>query len=125
MKHDEATVQPAPLGQVERGVGRPAPERYVVRYLRDDYTLADAFRPDWSWGSKGYVVEAAKLGEHTDEDLIRIAHQTAPQGYWLQHIEAIGGEPHRRDVFKKSVLSSNRKPPNVQVSGPARSDGSA
>lgn len=27
MKHDEATAQPAPLGQVERGVGRPEPER--------------------------------------------------------------------------------------------------
>jgi hypothetical protein len=27
MNHDEATAQPAPLGQVERGVGRPAPER--------------------------------------------------------------------------------------------------
>jgi len=27
MKHDEATAQPAPLGQVERGVGRPVPER--------------------------------------------------------------------------------------------------
>ena len=26
MKHDEATVQPAPLGQVERGVGRPVNE---------------------------------------------------------------------------------------------------
>ena len=29
MKHDEATAQPAPLGQVERGVGR------LVEKLRD------------------------------------------------------------------------------------------
>ncbi len=27
MKHDNETAQPAPLGQVERGVGRPEPER--------------------------------------------------------------------------------------------------
>jgi hypothetical protein len=27
MKHDNETAQPAPLGQVARGVGRPAPER--------------------------------------------------------------------------------------------------
>jgi hypothetical protein len=27
MKHDEATAQPAPLGQVERGVGRPVEQR--------------------------------------------------------------------------------------------------
>lgn len=27
MKHDEDKAQPAPVGQVERGVGRPEPER--------------------------------------------------------------------------------------------------
>lgn len=27
MKHEEATAQPAPLGQVERGVGRLHPKR--------------------------------------------------------------------------------------------------
>jgi hypothetical protein len=27
MKHEHKTAQPAPLGQVERGVGRPVPER--------------------------------------------------------------------------------------------------
>ena len=30
MKHDEATVRPAPLGQVERGVSRPVPKRASV-----------------------------------------------------------------------------------------------
>jgi len=27
MKHEDDTAQPAPVGQVERGVGRPEPER--------------------------------------------------------------------------------------------------
>jgi hypothetical protein len=27
MKHEDETAQPAPVGQVERGVGRPVPER--------------------------------------------------------------------------------------------------
>lgn len=27
MKHEHETAQPAPVGQVERGVGRPVPER--------------------------------------------------------------------------------------------------
>ena len=40
MKHDEATVQPAPLGQVERGVGRPVPQRHklALECLYDDNT---------------------------------------------------------------------------------------
>lgn len=36
MKHDEATAQPAPLGQVERGVGRPEPERAADGVWRVD-----------------------------------------------------------------------------------------
>lgn len=95
-----------------RPVVQPVPERYVVHYVRDDYVVADAFRPDWSWGKKGYVVKVADLGEHTDDDVIRAAQQTAPQGYWLQWIEAIGGEPHRRDVFKKAVPWSLSKTPD-------------
>lgn len=110
---DNEQKQPADAGRLQQAVGRPVPERYVVRYLRDDYILADAFRPDWSWGSTGYVVEAAKLGEHTDEDLIRAAQEKAPPGYWLQRIEAIGGEPHRRDVFKKAVPWSRGETPKV------------
>lgn len=30
MKHEETAVQPAPLGQVERGVGRLEPERAAL-----------------------------------------------------------------------------------------------
>ena len=100
-----------PAGSVERPVGRPAPTRYYLRYLCDGYILADAFRPQPGWGSKGYFVEAAALGEHTDADIIRCAAETAPPGYWLQHIEAIGGDPWRRDVFMKSVPLS--KTPNT------------
>jgi hypothetical protein len=80
--------------------------RYYLRYLCDGYILADAFRPIPHWGAKRYTVEAAPLGEHTDADIIKAAQDTAPDGYWLQHIEAIGGEPHVRDVFKKAVPRS-------------------
>jgi hypothetical protein len=34
MKHEDETAQPAPLGQVERGVGRPVPERSIVGELQ-------------------------------------------------------------------------------------------
>lgn len=42
MKHDTETAQPAPLGQVERGVGRPVPERgcggMTYRWLVENFT---------------------------------------------------------------------------------------
>lgn len=102
------------VNTVERPVGQQTPTRYYLRYLCDGYTMADAFRPHPGWGSKGYTVEASQLGEHTDDDdIIRCARETAPPGYWLQHIEAIGGEPPRRDVFKKSVLKGIILPPNA------------
>ena len=97
---------------LERPVGRPVPTRYYLRYLCDGYTLADALRPHPGWGSKGYTVEAALLGEHGDEDVIRAAQEMAPPGYWLQHVEAIGGEPHRRDVFKQAVPLRRDETPN-------------
>ena len=110
------TTQPAGGSPVERGVGRLVTERaiqYRMRYLCNGYILADAFRPHPGWGSKGYTVDAARLGEHTDDDLIRVAQETAPPGFWLHHIEAIGGEPHVRQVFKKGVPLSSHEPPNV------------
>jgi hypothetical protein len=42
MKHEEATAQPAPLGQVERGVGRLCPQRDIADYeYGDDDWLDD------------------------------------------------------------------------------------
>ena len=51
---------------------------------------------------RAYLATDYRLG-HTDDDIINAAKETAPDGYWLQHIEAIGGDPHVRDVFKKAV----------------------
>jgi hypothetical protein len=66
---------------------------------------------------EGYTVQADALGDHTDADVIRAAQETAPVGYWLQHVEAIGGDPHRRDVFKKAVPWSLNKTPNALAWG--------
>lgn len=92
---------------------------YRLRYLCDGYTVADAFRPVPGWGTKGYTVQADALGEHTDADVIQAARETAPRGYWLQHVEAIGGDPWRRDLFKKAVPWSRSEPPNARGKRPA------
>ena len=52
MKHDEATVQPAPLGQVERGVVPLRPERFCAgvqsRDQCDDCEGRYVPAPGWS-----------------------------------------------------------------------------
>ena len=47
MKHDEATVPPAPLGQVERVVGRLEPERAGFLAQIEACRLEVAQWPDW------------------------------------------------------------------------------
>lgn len=79
------------------------PSIYRLRYLCNGYTIADALRPQPDWGAKRYTVETEPLGDHTDQDLIKVAHETAPEGYWLHLIEAIGGDPHVRQVYKRPV----------------------
>ena len=75
--------------------------KYRLTYCRDDYTLADAFRPNPRWGKKIYSADLECA--MTDDELIGGAKDTAPEGYWLQCLEAIGGEPHVRVVYQKSV----------------------
>jgi hypothetical protein len=117
---EDTTLPNADAGPVDCKVGRLEPARaamYRLRYLCDGYIVADAFRPVPGWGAKGYTVQADALGDHTDADVIRAAQETAPVGYWLQHVEAIGGDPHRRDVFKKAVPWSLNKTPNALAWG--------
>lgn len=90
-------------GLLDALIGRPLPERYLLRYLRDGYTLADAFRPGQAWGTKVFCVYANTLPPHDDGDIIRIAIIRTPAGYWLHRVEAIGGDPHKRNVFVKST----------------------
>jgi len=77
---------------------------YILTYCCNNYTLADAFRPNPYWGKRRYRVYPDC--EMTDEELIKGAVDTTPEGYWLQHLEAIGGDPLVRTVFIKPVPHS-------------------
>lgn len=76
-------------------------------YCCDGYTLADVFRPQPSWGKRSF---SADIGANTpDDELIKVAGKLAPQGYWLQLIEVIGGDPHVRVAFAKPIPFSAQK----------------
>ncbi len=72
-------------------------------YLRDDYILADAFRPQPGWGSLVTRADASDWPAHTDAEVIAAAKRGTPPGYWLQRIDAYGGAPHHREVLVRSV----------------------
>ena len=77
--------------------------RYTLRYLRDGYILADAFRPTPNWGEKKFSVEADSLPSHTDEDIVKLANETAPEGHWLQRVCAIKSGKADRTLFARQV----------------------
>lgn len=78
-------------------------------YCRDGYTLADAFRPQPSWGKRSF---SADIDANTpDAEIIKEADKLSPQGYWLQRIEVIGGDPHVRVAFAKPVPFTTKKAP--------------
>lgn len=82
MKHEDETAQPAPVGQVERGVGRPAPEREALRLTGDENTpsmpmteaevnhlrrLLAWMRCEWTLDEdmqRGYLLGSAKCVAH-------------------------------------------------------------
>ena len=99
MKHEDTAAQPAPLGQVERGVGRLVPERDIVcelqralarlatgeamtegelwSWVRSVMSQGADIRTDYDMGvHKGYEAYSARLdmaaAERADQLLARL-----------------------------------------------------
>jgi hypothetical protein len=108
MKHDEATVQPAPLGQVERGVGRLCPKRATLTKRQKRMQKAIEYM-------SRYMAEYHKQQcclDYSDETFIDdvlyglgVALHGTPCTY------AQGYETWKRK------LRAHLKPPNVQLTG--------
>jgi hypothetical protein len=75
--------------------------RYAITYLCGGYTLADAVRPDPLWGKRRFGADVTE--PHTDAEIIKAARDSAPAGFWLHRLEALGGEPHLRVVYVRGV----------------------
>ena len=91
----------AACGKTEVTADAPAPgphwaqREYVTTYHVQGYALADAMRPQSSWGRRSFTVKAETLGQHTEPELIEAARQGAPEGYRLTRI--VLREPGRCD----------------------------
>lgn len=88
---------------------------YEMVYHVEGYTLADAFRPYPGWGTRRFTVKAADLGEHTRAELLRAAHDGAPERYRLTSVSIYEPGQERRVLWSTppchlaAVLASRRK----------------
>lgn len=69
---------------------------YRTVYHRNDWTLADAFRPQPGWGSRAFTAPVAALEGMSETALIGAAKETAPEGYRLTSLSLfpVDGDEH-------------------------------
>ena len=72
---------------------------YKTVYHRNDWHLADAFRPKPGWGRRTFTVPAAALGGMSEPDLISGAKEAAPEGYRLTSLSLYPADGPERVIW--------------------------
>lgn len=77
---------------------------YRTIYHREDYTLADAMRPDPNWGRRRFTVPAAAVADFTEAEMVRGAQEAAPSGYRLTRLEFYPAEGPERVIWSSAPV---------------------
>lgn len=72
---------------------------YETVYHRNDWQLADAFRPQPGWGSRRFTAPIAALEEMTEPRLIAAAQEAAPEGYRLTKLSIYPEDADERVIW--------------------------
>lgn len=89
-------------------VASPAPEAaaragrepfYETVFHRNDWRLADAFRPLPGWGRRRFTVPVAALSGLTEYELIGEARASAPEGYRLTSLSVYPADGPERIIW--------------------------
>ena len=72
---------------------------YETIYHRKDWVLADAFKPQPGWGRRKFTCPVASLGEHTEDQMLATAHESAPNGYRLTMLAIYPEEGPERVIW--------------------------
>lgn len=75
---------------------------YEAVYHREDYTLADAFRPQPGCGRRRFRCDVATLGDHTESQLLAVAHETAPNGHRLTSLSLYPSDGDEKVIWSTS-----------------------
>ena len=75
---------------------------YETVYHCNDWTLADAFRPQPGWGSRVFTVPASVLEGWDDARLIAGAKEAAPEGHRLTRLSLHPVEGAERVIWSTS-----------------------
>lgn len=86
---------------------------YETIYHREDWTLADAFRPQPGWGSRRFTVSLADLDEHVEEEFVDVARQSAPEHYRLTQVTLYPAAGPERVIWSTPPDARMRKAPSA------------
>lgn len=75
---------------------------YETVYHREDWTLADAFRPQPGWGCRVFTAPEAALLGMAEPALIGAAREAAPKGYRLTKLSIHPVEGGERIIWSTS-----------------------
>lgn len=75
---------------------------YRTIYHRNDWTLADAFRPQPGWGSRTFTAPVAALEGMSEARLIGAAREAAPEGYRLTSLSVFPVDGDERVIWSTS-----------------------
>ena len=68
---------------------------YIATYVVENYTLADAFRPNPAWGKQRHRCPRESLPAHVDGDILKEAWRATPKGYRLATLLELSGGVER------------------------------
>lgn len=72
---------------------------------RNDYTLADAMRPDPNWGRRRFTVPAAAVAHLSEAEMVQGAQEAAPSGYRLTRLEYYPAEGPERVIWARKPVT--------------------
>lgn len=72
---------------------------YRTVYHRNDWTIADAFRPQPGWGQRRFTAPVAAMGDLTELQILAAALEAAPDGHRLTRLSVIPGDAPERVIW--------------------------
>lgn len=82
---------------------------YETVYHCNDWTLADAFRPQPGWGCRRFTVSTSGLEGVSESNLIAAAQEAAPEGYRLTSLSIYPAHGPERVIWSTPPSALFRK----------------
>lgn len=72
---------------------------YEIVYHRNDWQLADAFKPQPGWGRRRFTTAVAAMGDCSEQEVLDQAHKSAPVGHRLTSLSVYPTDGAERVIW--------------------------